>query len=332
MATLTIGQGASEGEGFTLHDVYLQNWIRTTASATAQTFSSGDYKLVLEGSFDSAAKGTVNGFSVYQGAEAVYRELGFASYDAAPFVDFILNKVDTGVLFEAMTSGNDMATGSALNDIISTGAGDDHITAGGGYDSIFAGTGSDIVDGGDGYDYADAGGPLSDFRVERAGDAFILTSLKDGSVDTYKNVERISVGLQFIAADISVDNFGGQVFRMYQAAFDRAPDQLGLAFWMEHLSKDATLDQMANGFIDSAEYRQRYGDGVSNHDLVAKYYDNVLHRAADQGGLDFWTTQLDSGSATKAQVLAAISESHENLENSAAIIAQGVVIDYILTV
>ena len=61
--------------------------------------------------------------------------------------------------------------------------------------------------------------------------------------------------------------------------------------------------------------------------LRVQYYENVLHRSTDQAGLDFWTGALDSHAATSAQVLAAISESRENIDGTAALIGNGLVLD-----
>jgi hypothetical protein len=335
MATITLGQGINSSFGFQqFDDLRFTAWQQTAASSSALTFEAGQLKMVLAGDFaigiDGAANGTVSGLIVYNGAEVAYRAEGFVPQPAATFLDYVLGKDFAPDPANSALSGNDVLTGSALRDNIQTFAGNDRIDAGAGDDSIDAGAGSDIVDGGDGFDGATAGGGIADFRVERVGGSFVLTNLKDGSVDTYTNVERISFGLKFIAADIEVDNAGGQVFRMYQAAFDRVPDQFGLPFWTAHLGSDLSLVQMADEFIHSWEYQQHYAADLSNHDLVARYYENILHRAPDQGGLDYWTGLLDGGRATNAQVLAAISESPENIENSAEVIGRGVVIDYFL--
>jgi hypothetical protein len=60
---------------------------------------------------------------------------------------------------------------------------------------------------------------------------------------------------------------------------------------------------------------------------VGKYYEHILHRAAEQAGLDFWTGVLDSKAATNAEVLAAISESKENVDLSVQLIGSGLVFD-----
>jgi Ca2+-binding RTX toxin-like protein len=224
--------------------------------------------------------------------------------------------------------GDDVVATGWSADNIDMGAGNDNINAGGGDDIIVAGPGSDVIDGNAGFDKAIWSGNLADYRITHSGDLFLVTDVKAGSTDIVRNVERLEFADKFVASDVLPDSAGGQVFRMYQAAFDRAPDPSGLLYWtfLVH-DRDLKLESMANEFIKSDEFQAHYGSGLSNHDLVAKLYENVLHRSADQAGLDFWTGALDSHAATGAQVLAAISESRENIDGTAALIGNGLVLD-----
>lgn len=218
-----------------------------------------------------------------------------------------------------MFDGRDTFVGSAGNDGILAGGGDDVIRPGGG---------NDTIDGGSGFDTAIWSGALTDYTVTRNGNTYTVASLKDGSVDTVTNVERLSFDNKLVAADVTPYSPGGEVFRLYRAAFDRTPDVFGLEFWTRALGQGTTLDTLADAFVKSSEFQARYGTGLSNHDLVAKFYENVLHRPADAGGLDFWTGVLDTHAATGAQVLAAISESPENIDGTAALIGNGLVLDH----
>jgi hypothetical protein len=96
---------------------------------------------------------------------------------------------------------------------------------------------------------------------------------------------------------------------------------------MAQMDAGVKLEVIADNFIKSNEYQKLYGSNLGNHDLVARYYEHILHRAPEQGGLDFWANVLDNKLATNAQVLAAISESHENVEGTAALVAQPLVFD-----
>ena len=77
------------------------------------------------------------------------------------------------------------------------------------------------------------------------------------------------------------------------------------------------------GFIGSAEFKTVYGAAPTNRDLVTKFYENILHRAPEQAGFDFWFGVLESHAAPLAQVLASISESNENQVGLVGVIGNG---------
>lgn len=101
-----------------------------------------------------------------------------------------------------------------------------------------------------------------------------------------------------------------QVFRLYQATLGRAPDLLGHQDWMLRLlTGDATLSEVATGFVDSREFQNTYGD-LTAEQFVRLLYQNVLGREADMTGLTDWVGRLNSGSS-QADVVIGFSESQE---------------------
>lgn len=99
--------------------------------------------------------------------------------------------------------------------------------------------------------------------------------------------------------------------RLYQAAFGRAPDTAGLAQQTRGLLAGVSLATVANSFVNSAEFAQRYGANVSTGAFVDALYQNVLHRAGDAGGVQLWTNTLASG-VSRGDVLVGFSDSAEN--------------------
>ena len=113
-----------------------------------------------------------------------------------------------------------------------------------------------------------------------------------------------------------VDNsLEAQAGRLYQAAFGRAPDAAGLAFWSAQLHAGTSLAAVAADFIASPEFASRYGT-PGNAGFVTDLYQNVLGRAPDAAGLTYWQGQLDAGTATQAAVLADFANSAENEANT----------------
>ena len=68
---------------------------------------------------------------------------------------------------------------------------------------------------------------------------------------------------------------------------------------------------MSNFFAKSNEFKTRYGS-LDNDEFVQLIYKNVLGRPGETSGIDFWTTQLDSGAKTRGQVMLGYSDSSEN--------------------
>ncbi|WP_226629417.1 DUF4214 domain-containing protein [Alloyangia pacifica] len=102
----------------------------------------------------------------------------------------------------------------------------------------------------------------------------------------------------------------GQVYRLYQATLDRAPDITGHHNWTERLlTGTMSLQEVINGFTGSPEFKATYGD-LDNHSFVTLLYNNVLDRDPDATGLTNWTARLDGG-MSRAEVVRGFSESPE---------------------
>ncbi len=179
-------------------------------------------------------------------------------------------------------------------------AGDDQLRGRAGDDSIVGGAGRDTVR----YDGARGG-----YTVGHGATSFSVVD-KSGAAgsDTLYGVER----LQFAAVSVALDcaGAGGPAYRLYQAAFNRAPDDGGIGYWLYHLDHDLSLTQVAQSFVDSTEFQYIYGK-LDNVAFATQIYANVLHRAPDAGGLGFWVGVLDQGNS-RAGVLRDFSESAEN--------------------
>ena len=128
----------------------------------------------------------------------------------------------------------------------------------------------------------------------------------------------------------------GGIYRLYKATFNREPDAGGLGYWIAQAdagNKDAV--RMAEDFVWSQEFQNlygitttdNYGTGTDVSELVTGFYENVLGRTPDQGGLDFYTGVIESKGRTVGRVLAEISDSQENYDGTIELIANGIVFD-----
>ena len=116
-----------------------------------------------------------------------------------------------------------------------------------------------------------------------------------------------------------------RVARLYEAALDRLPDQGGLNFWIGAVQQGQALSGLAEAFLASPEFQARFGGAsTSSGAFMDQLYQDVLDRPGEAGGRGYWVGILDSGAATRADVLVAFSESTENKEGTAALVRAGI--------
>lgn len=101
------------------------------------------------------------------------------------------------------------------------------------------------------------------------------------------------------------------VSRLYLAAFKRIPDISGLQFWQSVLMNGGTIAQVAQIFTQTAEFASLYGTTLSSSQFLDILYSNVLSRAADSDGKNYWLQQL-AGGMSKGDILNSFAQSAEN--------------------
>ncbi len=108
------------------------------------------------------------------------------------------------------------------------------------------------------------------------------------------------------------------ITRLYLAVFDRDPDAAGHAHWVHVYRNGLSLDRIAAAFMDSPEWRGRYGT-LPDDRFVELLYCNVLRRAPDDAGYRYWVNIL--GGANRAplardRLLVEFSESEEFVQRT----------------
>ena len=110
-----------------------------------------------------------------------------------------------------------------------------------------------------------------------------------------------------------VNTDDAKMFRLYNAAFARFPDADGLQYWIGNFSSGIDDERaVSSSFLDSTEFKERYGDNITHETYVQNLYLNVLYRELDQGGYDYWVGNLNNGVEQRHEVLLGFSESAEN--------------------
>lgn len=167
--------------------------------------------------------------------------------------------------------------------------------------------GHNRIDGGAGVDTVRVHAKQEDYTVSVDGKGVHLVGL-DSNIEL-SNVERVRFDDGALAFDLH--GSGGQAYRLYQAAFDRAPDLEGLGYWIAGLDSGINLVDVAQCFLDSPEFAERNGADLDQATFLTLLYANVLHRQPDEGGFAYWLGRMDHG-ASHAMLLAEFSESTEN--------------------
>lgn len=183
-----------------------------------------------------------------------------------------------------------------------------------GNEIFIATSGNDVAYGFAGRDVVVMGASRATFTIGITADGQVLNVVGRGT-DQFQDVERLQFTDGWLAFDL--DGNAGQAYRLYQAAFDRAPDLQGLGYWIRELDEGkGDLAWVANNFIISNEFTATYGSPatVSNTEFLNLIYQNVLDRAPDADGFAYWMEELENNFG-RERVLASFSESVENKAN-----------------
>jgi hypothetical protein len=215
-------------------------------------------------------------------------------------------------------TSEDFSTSRAGDATIGGNNNDDRFIGGSGDDILTGHTGNDHFEGGAGIDTVVLGLTRHHATVVVSGANGTVTGT--GIADTFTSVER----LRFIDGTLSYgpDTVEAQAARLYQACFGRAPDASGLSYWAGVLQGGRSLDDIASGFIASAEFTTHHGE-MDDDGFVNSLYHNALGRDADAPGSAYWRGALATGSVNRSQMLANFAESAENKTRTASLVGAG---------
>lgn len=165
-------------------------------------------------------------------------------------------------------------------------------------------------------------GPRSSYTITRNGAAIVIVDNR-GADGTQTVQQPFRIDFTDLTLAFDIDGNAGKAYRLYRAAFKRAPDTGGLGFWIAALDGGLPLAAMAGGFTGSAEFKLLYGAAPTHAQIITAAYLNVLHRAPDNAGLAFWLAQMQGGMSAD-DLLLSFSESAENKTQVAAEVALGI--------
>ena len=105
----------------------------------------------------------------------------------------------------------------------------------------------------------------------------------------------------------------GQIYRLYRAYFNREPDEEGFKFWSKTIAETSAI-AVSDSFAASQEFQTEYGS-LSNAEFTNLVYSNVLGRAPDPAGHQYWVEYLGDGLA-RGELMLAFSDSLEFVDKT----------------
>ena len=152
--------------------------------------------------------------------------------------------------------------------------------------------------------------------ADQGRDAYTVTRRTDDTIDlggasnvTLDGVERI----EFADGTLGFDDTALRAYRLYEAAFNRDPDEEGLGYWIDEVDQGMGFDEVQRRFLNSDEFKDAYGASTSGTEFVELLYQNVLDRGPDDAGRDYWLGEL-AGGMSREQVLGSFAQSDENVQ------------------
>lgn len=213
------------------------------------------------------------------------------------------------------SAGNDkIVIADAKNTQIVLGSGDSTVVGGDGSDTIVAGLGNSTVEGGK-HDIVQLKGDASDYTVTVDNGHAVVTHNGTDKVTDISKIQYVQLdnGKALVFAE---DSQQAAVTTLYETTFGRTADAGGLQYWFDRAAAGTSLDQIAKEFTQSTEFTQTSGQ-LDNDDFVQALYQQTFGRTADEDGLAYWTAALETGGATRAQLISSFANiASQNIDGS----------------
>jgi len=107
------------------------------------------------------------------------------------------------------------------------------------------------------------------------------------------------------------------IAQVYIGFYDRAPDPVGLQYWIGRLDAGVSIQDIGDSFAASPEAKEvypyfSYPELLSPDDFLAQVYQNVFGRAIDADGLAYYKARIDSGESAGSVVASILGNAATN--------------------
>lgn len=184
-----------------------------------------------------------------------------------------------------------------------------------------------VIDGLEGIDTVTYATSSSQASVTRTGSNVItvVDAAQPTQGDVLTQIERLQFTDLNIALDVGPDENAGSLYMLYKAAFNRAPDNEGMGYWLAQVDQGKNIvTDIAQGFVNAPEFVTKYGTNPTNAFYVEQLYKNVLGRTGEPEGVSYWNQELDAKRVDKAATLVAFATLPEGAALVADLIVNGI--------
>ncbi|QHG63847.1 DUF4214 domain-containing protein [Pseudomonas putida] len=220
--------------------------------------------------------------------------------------DLITVAGDQNVYIDAGAGNDTIITGNGNNTVVA-GEGNNYVKTGSGTDTVIL-SGSnhaDVVDTGAGFDVVQLDGARGDYNFAVGSNYSV--NLTGNQTALISNAEFLTFANGDTVA-LAHSEAEAVALRMYEGILGRDADAFGAKGFVEAVNSGSTLTDIADTFLNSAEF----SDAVKATD-INELYQAMLGRNADDAGLAGWQAVLASGGSL-TDVAAAIALSAEAQE------------------
>lgn len=114
--------------------------------------------------------------------------------------------------------------------------------------------------------------------------------------------------------------FKETITKIYVGYFDRAPDPVGLQYWIDRMEAGMTTAEVAQSFSVQPEATAKYPylvtpDVISPKSFINDIYQNLFNRAPDAAGEAYWLAELASGKPVGQMIIDIISGAQDDAVN-----------------
>lgn len=242
------------------------------------------------------------------------------SADASATTQFLLTTGSGDDVIIVNGNQNNFIDAGAGNDTIITGNGNNTVIAGAGNNNIITGTGNDtivlsgtnhadVVNAGAGFDVVQLDGSVADYTFATGNNFNVnLTGAQTASIAGAEFLTFVNTTTNAVETVVLAQNeTEASALRLYEGILGRDADLGGAQAFAGLANSGASLTDIANTFLNSAEFSDN-----STAAPINSLYTELLGRTggADAGGLANWQALLANG-GTLADVAAGLASSAE---------------------